>query len=309
MANALQSTRRPARPAGANLWVRIALAAALLGGTVAAAAAAELQPQTIAAWNRYVEETERRIAAELEHEHGDRFLVRDFGDEAAEARREIRAGRIRIDRRETRDADGERIRVPKGAIHHWLGSAFIPDVTLEEVLHALIHAIEPEALQDDVIESRVLARPGKDRLELFLKLRRKQIVTVHYNSEHAAAYTRHRPGMASSRTIATRIAELDDAGTPAEREKPVGRDRGFLWRLNTYWRYRQVDGGVIFEVESLSLSRGIPRLLRWMVSPLVNRTARDVLTQTLTSMAEVLSTRAPAEFARPAARTPEPRSP
>ena len=305
---------RPRRPAVTDRTVRaalaaarrVALAAALLGGTVAAAAAADLQPRTIAAWDRYVEETERRIAAEIEHEHGDRFLVRDFGDDAAEARREVLTGRIRIDRLETRDAEGERIPVPKGAIHHWLGSALIPDVTLEEVLHALIHAVEPEALQDDVIESRVLARPGKDRLELFLKLRRKQIVTVHYNSEHAAAYTRHRPGVASSRTIATRIAELDDAGTPAEREKPVGRDRGFLWRLNTYWRYQQVDEGVIFEVESLSLSRGIPRLLRWMVSPLVNRTARDVLTQTLASMAEVLSTRAPAEFAGPGARTLEP---
>lgn len=306
MANALQSTRGPGQTAGADLGLRVALAAALLGGTAAAAPAAELQPQTVAAWNRYVEATERRIAAELEREHPDRFLVRDFGDEAAEVRREIRAGQIRIDKSETRDADGERIRVPKGAIHHWLGSALIPDVTLEEVLHALIHAVEPEALQDDVIESRVLARPGKDRLELFLKLRRKQIVTVQFNSEHSAAYTRHRPGVASSRTIATRIAELDDAGTPDEREKPVGRDRGFLWRLNTYWRYEQVDEGVIFEVESLSLSRGIPGLLGWMVSPLINRTARDVLTQTLASMAEVLSARAPAEFDKPGARSLEP---
>ena len=187
--------------------------------------------------------------------------------------------------------------MPKGAIHHWLGSALVPGVTLEEVLHALIYAVEPEALQDDVIESRVLDRPGDDRLELFLKLRRKQVVTVHFNTEHSAAYTRRRPGMASSRTVATRIAELDGAGTPDEREKPVGRDRGFLWRLNTYWRYEQVDEGVIFEIESLSLSRGIPRLLRWMVSPLINRTARDVLTQTLASMAEVLSARAPGAFA------------
>ena len=260
MVNALQSPRRPAQPAGADLeaggenravltalyrgllGIRVALAAALLGGTVTAAPAAELQPQTVAAWNRYVEATERRIAAELENGRPDRFFVRDFGDGAAEARREVVAGRIRIDKLETRDAEGEPIRVPKGAIHHWLGSALIPDVTLEEVLHALIYAVEPQELQDDVMESRVLARPGEDRLELFLKLRRKQVVTVHFNSEHAAAYTRHRPGLASSRSVATRIAELDGAGTPREREKPVGRDRGFLWRLNTYWRYQQVDG-------------------------------------------------------------------
>ena len=309
MANALQSTRRPGRPAGGNPWVRVALVAALLGGTVAAGAAAELQPRTVAAWNRYVEATERRIAAELEQEAPDRFLVQDFRDDAADARREVLAGRVRIDKLETRDANGERIPVPKGAIHHWLGSALIPGVTLEEVLHALIHAVEPEALQDDVIESRVLARPGEDRLEVFLKLRRKQMVTVHYNTEHAVAYVRHRPGAASSRSVSTRIAELDDAGTAREREKPIGRDRGFLWRLNSYWRYRQVDEGVIVECESLSLSRGIPRLLRWMASPLVNRTARDVLTQTLESMAEVLSTRAPAEFRKPAARTLAPGSP
>lgn len=311
MPKALQWTRRPEQPAGAAPEarrripvahrglpaVRIALAAALLAGSVAAARAAELQPRTVAAWDRYVAATEQRIAAELEHERPDRFLVRDFGDDAADARREILAGRIRIDRLETREAEGERIKVPKGAIHHWLGSALIPDVTLEEVLHALIYAVEPEELQDDVIESRVLGRTDDDRLELFLKLRSTQVITVHFNSEHTAAYSRHRPGRASSRTIANRIAELDGAGTTDEREKPVGRDRGFLWRLNTYWRYQEVDAGVIAEVESLSLSRGIPRLLGWMVSPLINRAARGTLSRTLVSMADVLSARAPGALA------------
>ena len=287
------------------MMVRIALAVvALLAGTAVGSEAAELQPQTVAAWNRFVEVTERRIAAELADP--DRFLVQDFRDDAAETRRDVLSGSVRIDKLETLDADGERIRVPKGTIHHWLGSALIPDVTLKEVLHALIHAVEPEALQDDVLESRVLDRPGEDRLELFLKLRSTQMVTVHYNSEHAAAYTRHRTGVASSRTIATRIAELDSAGTPDEREKPVGRDRGFLWRLNTYWRYQEVDEGVIVEVQSLSLSRGIPRLLRWMVSPLINRAARDTLSRTLVTMAEVLSARAPGAYAEWTARSRRP---
>ena len=287
------------------MMVRIALAVvALLAGTAVGSEAAELQPQTVAAWNRFVEVTERRIAAELADP--DRFLVQDFRDDAAETRRDVLSGSVRIDKLETLDADGERIRVPKGTIHHWLGSALIPDVTLEEVLHALIHAVEPEALQDDVLESRVLDRPGEDRLELFLKLRSTQMVTVHYNSEHAAAYTRHRTRVASSRTIATRIAELDSAGTPDEREKPVGRDRGFLWRLNTYWRYQEVDEGVIVEVQSLSLSRGIPRLLRWMVSPLINRAARDTLSRTLVTMAEVLSARAPGAYAEWTARSRRP---
>lgn len=291
-AHATPSQGRPPHAAAAHAAVRAALAAALLAGTAAGAAAAELQPRTVAAWNRYVEATERRIAAELEDPG--RFLAQDFRDDAAEARREVLAGRVRIDKLETRGADGGRIRIPKGAVHHWLGSALVPGVTLEEILRALIHEVEPRELQDDVIESRVLTRPGEDRLEVFLKLRREQMVTVHYNTEHAVAYVRHRPGAASSRSVATRIAELQDAGSADEREKPVGRDRGFLWRLNSYWRYRQVDEGVIVECESVSLSRGVPRLLRWMASPLINRAARDILSRTLESMAEVLGARAPA---------------
>ena len=293
MAHSRQSTGRSRRQAGSGATPRTALVAALLAGGGAVVAAAELQPQTIEAWTRYVEATERRIAAELEDP--DRFLAQDFHEDASAARREVLAGRVRIDRLESRDTEGERIRVPKAAIHHWLGSALIRGVTLEEVLQALIFDVAPEALQDDVIESRVLARPGEDRLEVYLKLRRKHMVTVHYNTEHAVAYTRHRPDAASSRSVAIRIAELEEAGTPDEREKPIGRDRGFLWRLNSYWRYQQVAEGVIVECESVSLSRDIPRLLRWMAAPLINRAARDILSRTLGQMAEVLGARASLE--------------
>ena len=68
-----------------------------------------------------------------------------------------------------------------------------------------------------------------------------------------------RPGgdRAWSRIEATRIAELDDPGSPNEREKPIGNDSGFLWRMNLYWRYVQVDSGVLVECEQLTLSLSI----------------------------------------------------
>ena len=123
------------------------------------------------------------------------------------------------------------------------------------------------------------------------KVRRRSVVTVHYNTEHQVEYRRHGTGRASSRSVATRIAELEDVGSAAEREKPIGRDRGFLWRLNAYWRYQEVAGGVIVECESVTLSRGIPAVVRWMVRPIINRTARSVLSETLGSMARVLPAR------------------
>ena len=166
---------------------------------MAGAAAAELKDETVAAWNRYIEATEQRIAEELAD--GDRFLVLDFGEDPDAARERLLAGEVRVEKMETRAADGKRIRVPKGTIHHWRGSVLIPDVALEDVLHGLIVAIDPADLQDDVVESRVIERDG-DRLHLFLRIRRRQLVTADYNTEHVAVYTRHGPDSASSRTTA-----------------------------------------------------------------------------------------------------------
>ncbi|MYH30869.1 MAG: GtrA family protein [Acidobacteria bacterium] len=292
------SKKQDRRPIWRFATLRAGLAVVLAAACTQGLAAAELQDETLAAWERYVRLTEQRIANELDDadaralEVGTRFLAQDFRDDAAGARRDVLAGDVRIDRMATRDADGNRIRVPKGAIHHWRGSVLIPGATLDAVLRDLMHGADLTGMQNGVVESRVLDRDG-DRLHVFLKLRRKQLITVHYNTEHRVRYTRHRPDAASSRSVSTRIAELVDAGSPAEREKPIGRDRGFLWRLNSYWRYQQTDAGVIVECESVSLSRSIPRAVRWMATPIVNRTARQVMTRTLTSVAAAMHGRGP----------------
>jgi putative flippase GtrA len=288
MTGAGDSKKQARQPHWGMATLRAGLTVVLAAAFPPGLAAAELHDGTIAAWQRYIAATEQRIDRELAA--GGRFLVQDFLDDAAGARRDVLAGNVRIDKMETRAADGEPIEVPKGAIHHWRGSVLIPGVMLDQVLHALMHGADLTNMQNGVVESRVLDRDG-DRLHVFLKLRRKQLITVHYNTEHRVRYARHRPGAASSRSVSTRIAELADAGSPAEREKPIGRDRGFMWRLNSYWRYQQTAAGVIVECESVSLSRSIPRAIRWMATPIVNRTARQVMTRTLTSMADAMGAR------------------
>lgn len=61
-------------------------------------------------------------------------------------------------------------------------------------------------------------------------------------------------------------------------------DRGFLKRLHSYWRYQAVPGGVIVELESLTLSRSLPWALRPVARPVANRIARDSMTRTLASV-------------------------
>ncbi len=225
------SKKQGRQPIGRMATRRVGLTVVLVAVGATGLAAAELHEETITAWQRYVAATERRIEGELAGadahglDAGGRFLAQDFRDDAAGAHRDVLARGVRIDRMETRDAEGNRIRVPKGAIHHWRGSVLIPGATLDDVLHGLMHGADLTKMQNGVVESRVLDRDG-DRLDVFLKLRRKQLVTVHYNTEHRVRYTRHGPDAASSRSVSTRIAELADAGSPAEREKSIGGTGG-----------------------------------------------------------------------------------
>ena len=285
MATARRAARR--RPAG-----RAALVLGLLAGCAAGLGAAELQEETIAAWDRYVAVTERRIARELEDEQ--RFLVLDFLPDAARLRADLLAREPVIGRSETRGERGEDIDVPKGRIHHWRGAILVPNATVDHVVDSLQYAIPADELQSDVVESSVLWRDG-NRLRTFLKLNRRSVVSMHYNTEHAVEYVRPGGGRAWSRSRSLRIAELEDFGSPEEREKPVGDDRGFLWRLNVYWRYEQVAGGVLMECEVVTLSRSIPFLMRWMVSPIVNREGRAAMLNMLEAMRTRLDPGIPAE--------------
>ncbi len=245
--------------------------------------AAKLQEKTLKAWDEYVRLTEERITKELNSSSG--FLAQDFQavPKAQMERDPALSVQKMVEKRNTINHSGPKIKVPARTIHHWRGSVFIPDVDLERVLAQVRNPAQQEQLQEDVLESRILEE-SDDSLRLYLKLVRSKIVTVTYNTEHLIEYQRHGEGLASSRSIATRIVELDQAGTPAEREKPKGKDRGFLWRLNSYWRYQQVDGGVLVECESLTLSRGVPAILALFVKPIITGVARESMERTLSSM-------------------------
>jgi hypothetical protein len=176
---------------------------------------------------------------------------------------------------------GKDIEVPGGLIHHWVGAVFVPGATVEQAVallqdydrHAAIYA-------PTVARSRILDRDG-DSFRVFLRFTMKKVITVVVNSEHQARFTRDGVDRARSRITSTRIAEVENPGTPAEREKPVGRDGGYLWRLNTYWRFLERDNGVYVECESITLTRGIPSGFGWLVGPFVTSIPRESLTFTL----------------------------
>ncbi|MXZ72320.1 MAG: hypothetical protein F4Z04_12580 [Acidobacteria bacterium] len=253
--------------------------------------AAELHEETIAAWERYIAATEQRVTSELDD--GERFLVLDFHEDGARLRREALAGSLVVERMHSVDERGDRFDVPRGTVQHWLGAVLVPNAELNDVLNGLQYDIPPHELQEDVLESRVLSRDG-DRLELYTRVQLDApMASAEYNLEQMVEYVRLGGGRAWSWVEGTRIAELEDPGSSNEREKPIGNDSGFLWRLKLWWRYEQVDGGVLIECEQVTLSRGIPRLARWFLAPIINGAPRSAMEKTLQGMVDHLRPPAP----------------
>ncbi|MGH9387599.1 MAG: GtrA family protein [Vicinamibacterales bacterium] len=249
----------------------------------ASADGATLQPKTVKDFTRYAAAVEARTSRELTVDGPFLSIDRQPSPKIEEARAVLRRGSVLVMKGSASDESSHEIEIDGGNIHHWRGVVLVPNVKLDYVLRTLKEPGRDQHKQEDVLSTRVLSRNG-DTLKLFLRLKRTKIVTVVYDTEHDVRYWMLAPGRAASSSVSTRIVEVENAGTRNERMLPEGDDHGYLWRLNSYWRYQQVDGGVIVELESLSLSRDIPFVFKPFVSPLIGRVARESVRRTLESL-------------------------
>jgi hypothetical protein len=251
-------------------WTALAVLLAL------PACAAELQPRTVEAFDRYIRQTEQRLAESKV------FL---WADENAVRASRVKAGEVVVEP----FAGQAVIPVPSGLIHDWVGSVFLPGVTLERTL-AMVRDYDhhKDVYQPEVVDSRVISHTGND-FHIYLRLLKKKVITVVLSSEHDVKYTPLDKTRWRSVSRTTRIAEVDRAGKPDERELPPGTGEGFLWKLNSYWRFEERDGGTWLECEAISLTRDVPTGLGWIVLPIIRDLPKQSLENTLRSTRTALA--------------------
>jgi hypothetical protein len=260
-------------------------AMAISAGRVSAARGAKpalpkLAPSTLAAFDRYVRITNERNESELKRATNLLWVDSLPETERNEAYARLRRGEVQIKQLSTLDG-GKPIDCPSGLIHHWVGVVFIPGVRLGNVL-AILEDYDHHSTYyaPDVERSKIESRDG-DHFVVFLRFRRRKVITVVLDTEHDVHYFHDAPGRAHSRSSAARIAEVENAGKSDEREKPPGDDGGFLWRMETWWRMQEGDGGVYVQSEAVSLTRDIPTGLGWMIGAFVTSIPKETLQFTL----------------------------
>lgn len=233
--------------------------AAFVGAVLVSHAAAPVQAfpplkaEISAGWIQYTAATEQRIATELKST--DRFLALDFTSTGVGERQAVLRGEMPVAQMFSTNAKGKIIEVSDAWVHHWRGAVLIPKAKLADVFKQLQERV-PGAGQGDVLASKILS--PAPAMRVYLKIHRtKAMWTFVYNTEHVVTFMPRDATHGSSTSIAVKLAELGDPGTPSEHELAPGSDNGFLWRLNAYWRYVQVPEGVIAECESVSLSRSV----------------------------------------------------
>jgi hypothetical protein len=244
------------------------------------ARAAELKQKTASAFDHYVAATEARFANELRP--GGYFLYIDAlnPEQKSAAYAQLKQGEILVEKLETK-APGVSSDIPDGMVHHWVGLIFIPGATLASTLPVVKdYDRRAELYKPDVIASRTTSHHGDD-FTMFLRLRQKKFTTVVFNTDYAVHWGRVSANEAFSNSISTRIAEVKDPDKPDGEELPVGTGHGYLWRLNTYWRFEEKDGGVYLQCEAISLTRDMPAGLSWLLKPLVTSIPKASLNRAL----------------------------
>jgi hypothetical protein len=275
-------------------WRRFLIAALAMSLAVSLAVlpleAADLQQQTIDAFDRYVKLSQPQLDLNLDG-HGDfLWFERLPTDRRSAAEAQLKEGKVFIERLQTEDA-GKPIPCPGGMIHNWIGTVFIPGATLAQTL-ALVQDYDhqQEIYRPDVVRSKILKHEGSDYL-VNLRFYKKKVVTSVEDTDHQVHYSVIDATHAWSRSYTTRIQQVDNAGKPDESLRPVGHDDGYLWRMNTYWRFEQKDGGTYVECQTISLTRDIPTGLGWLIGPYVNSVPRESLTFTLATTRQAVLSR------------------
>jgi hypothetical protein len=253
-------------------WRGIPILVLALGAQFSSAA--DLKPATKAAFDRYIQQTEQRLNTRKD------FL---WADQSPERQRRIRGGEVVVEPTGAKPV----IEITDGLVHDWVGSVFVPGVTLAATLEHIQDYEHARTRHHEVVDSHVISHKGNDFV-VFMRLVKKKVITVVLNTEHDIHYFPIDATHCRSQSKTIKIAEVENPGKSSEHELPPGTGHGFLWNLDTYWRFQERDGGTWIECEAISLTGDIPTGLAWLIEPIIRSLPQESLQNTLRETASAL---------------------
>jgi hypothetical protein len=257
-------------------FLRLISAGALTLFSTASILVAEVPtPAAVAGYNDYVGHVEARLAGQ--HKSAAGFLA-----PVDEAR--VKNGDVVLEHL-TPAATTE---LAGALLQDWRGTAFVPGAKgadFERVMRNF--ETFPQIYSPEVLSTSVPLKDG-NHYHVAMRVRQQHIITVVMDMTYDQTFGRLDAQHGYSLSRSMKISEIDGAGTAKERVLSADDEHGYLWRLNNYWSYEERDGGLYIQVESVSLSKAVPKGLGWAIGPFVNSVPRESLEFTLRATRDAL---------------------
>jgi len=276
----------------------LAFLIAILFSTPLFLSAADLNQETLNAWNEYI----RGVNFEM-NERSAGAAPFFWMDEAPGRRERVRLGEILVEPASKESP----VKIPQGLIHNWLGAVFIPNATISSVFRLLNDYGHYDRIYNPaVVDGKLLNVSGAMRQFSLVLAEKAPFVTAAIVSEYTSQSVRLDKHRSYTITYSTRIQQIDNYGRPGAHELPPDQGTGYIWRLFSIQRFEERDGGVYSELETIALSRSIPFEIHWLVMPILQHLPRETMTATLQKTRDAVSAAVSAKAAEPA--IPEPPS-
>src|SRR5579859_5347466 len=184
-----------------------------------AMASVEPQPDTERAFEKYVQAVEGHMQADCKPKGAFLWIDRPSDEDARfRANERLQSGQVLAQCVAGCDSSG--VPIPGGLIHDWVGVVFVPGVSLPQTLSLLQDYDHAQVYyRPDVTRSKLLSRSGNS-FQVFLQLKQTDVLTVVFNTENRILYIPLSASRVCSASHSVRIAEVANAGSPQEHEKP-----------------------------------------------------------------------------------------
>ena len=242
---------------------RTAALAALIVVAPSAQASEEaiLKAKTASDFAKYVAAVEARRARDIADHEPFLDIERQPPAQLARTMATLKRGEVIVTRGVARDDSSNEVSIDGGLINHWRGTVFVPNVKLDATAEGAAGTADRQAQagRRAVVARRLARRRFAEGVPAAAAHQVRDRGLRHRIRRRSTSGSRRiAPGATASRRRSSR------SKTPARRASarcPKATIHGYMWRLNSYWRYKQLDDGVLVEIESLTLSRSLPAII------------------------------------------------
>jgi hypothetical protein len=245
--------------------------------------AAELNPQALASWKDYIAMANSRVQ---ERVSGTRSFL--WIDEDAMRKQQLSSGQIVI----SPVGNSHPLSVPHGLIHHWIGAIFIPGATIGD-LTAVVNDYNRynEIYRPTLIRAELIDSTENAQKLSILWVQRVLLVTAAFYTELESNYIalNSRQGYMTFSTV--RVQQIENYGEKDERRLAQDEGSGYLWRLVSFARFEERNGGLYLELEVIGLSKDLPGSLRFLLKPVIDHIPRQALTVKLDQTRQAIRSR------------------